>query len=163
MMSPQASSVYYGPALRAQNMRKMAIEKKARLDETSPVFAIKGSPMRNEDESKEIVDYSNSKDLFDEDFDQDCDDSSDELKVNNKSKTVYQDLELYDKKGTKKVSDEISQKKRSYGPFQSRKGSGGVLLLSNYKPKEFGNSHIMLTVDGGQHLRSPGESPPKIT
>jgi len=36
-------------------------------------------------------------------------------------------------------------------------------LLSEYRPSEFGNAQIDLTVDGGQHLRSPGDSPPKIT
>lgn len=41
--------------------------------------------------------------------------------------------------------------------------NGAVLLLSNYKPKDFGNAQIDLTVDGGQHLRSPGEDPPKIS
>lgn len=41
--------------------------------------------------------------------------------------------------------------------------NGAVLLLSNYKPKDFGNAQIDLTVDGGQHLRSPGEEPPKIS
>lgn len=48
---------------------------------------------------------------------------------------------------------------------QVRKGqrNGTVLLLSNYKPKDFGNAQIDLTVDGGQHLRSPGEDPPKIS
>ena len=35
--------------------------------------------------------------------------------------------------------------------------------MSNYRPKDFGNSQITLTVDGGQHLRSPGDEPPKIT
>ena len=44
-----------------------------------------------------------------------------------------------------------------------KKTRNGVLLLSNYKPKEFGNTSITLTVDGGQHLRSPGDEPPKIT
>ena len=50
-------------------------------------------------------------------------------------------------------------------PRNGRRNSpgGGVLLLSHYKPKEFGNASIMLTVDGGQHLRSPGDGPPKIT
>lgn len=37
------------------------------------------------------------------------------------------------------------------------------MLLSQYRPEEFGNAQIDLTVDGGQHLRSPGDSPPKIT
>ena len=48
---------------------------------------------------------------------------------------------------------------------QVRRGvrNGGVLLLSNYKPKDFGNAKIDLTVDGGQHLRSPGDAPPQIT
>ena len=41
--------------------------------------------------------------------------------------------------------------------------NGGILLLSNYKPKDFGNAQIDLTVDGGQHLRSPGDGPPQIT
>jgi hypothetical protein len=41
--------------------------------------------------------------------------------------------------------------------------NGGMLLLSQYRPKEFGNNKIDLTVDGGQHLRSPGEEPIKIT
>jgi len=41
--------------------------------------------------------------------------------------------------------------------------SGAILLLSQYKPKEFGNNKIDLTVDGGQHLRSPGEPPITIT
>ena len=39
----------------------------------------------------------------------------------------------------------------------------GILLLSNYKPKDFGSSNIHLTVDGGQHLRNPGDEPPYIT
>jgi hypothetical protein len=40
----------------------------------------------------------------------------------------------------------------------------GAMLLSDYKPSEFGNTKIDLTIDGGQHLRSPGdEEPPKIT
>ena len=40
----------------------------------------------------------------------------------------------------------------------------GVLLLSNYKPKDFGSSKMTLTIDGGQHLRSPGDlDEPKIT
>jgi hypothetical protein len=30
--------------------------------------------------------------------------------------------------------------------------------LSNYRPKEFGSATITLTVDGGQHLRSPGKN-----
>jgi hypothetical protein len=41
--------------------------------------------------------------------------------------------------------------------------NGGMLFLSQYRPKEFGNNKIDLTVDGGQHLRSPGEEPIKIT
>ena len=40
----------------------------------------------------------------------------------------------------------------------------GTLLLSDYKPAQFGNTKIDLTIDGGQHIRSPGdEEPPKIT
>ena len=55
------------------------------------------------------------------------------------------------------------QKKRNINQAKRNEKSGAVLLLSNYKPKDFGNAKIDLTVDGGQHLRSPGESPPKIT
>ena len=39
-----------------------------------------------------------------------------------------------------------------------------MLLLSNYKPKDFGSSKMTLTIDGGQHMRSPGDhEEPKIT
>lgn len=48
--------------------------------------------------------------------------------------------------------------------FSNRRNTGGAMLLSDYKPTEFGNTKIDLTIDGGQHLRSPGdEEPPKIT
>jgi len=59
------------------------------------------------------------------------------------------------------IKNEDKRRHRSY----ARKGmrNGAVLLLSNYKPKDFGNAQIDLTVDGGQHLRSPGEEPPKIS
>ena len=59
------------------------------------------------------------------------------------------------------LSDEQKRKNKS----QVRRGvrNGTVLLLSNYKPKDFGNAQIDLTCDGGQHLRSPGEDPPKIS
>ena len=39
-----------------------------------------------------------------------------------------------------------------------------ALTLKDYKPKEFGNKKIDLTIDGGQHLRSPGDDePPRVT
>ena len=59
----------------------------------------------------------------------------------------------------------ISSDEKRRNRTQVRRGvrNGAVLLLSNYKPKDFGNAQIDLTVDGGQHLRSPGEDPPKIS
>ena len=62
----------------------------------------------------------------------------------------------------KEVLDSDEKRKHK---SQVRRGvrNGAVLLLSNYKPKDFGNAQIDLTVDGGQHLRSPGEDPPKIS
>jgi hypothetical protein len=36
------------------------------------------------------------------------------------------------------------------------------MLLSNYRPKDFGSSAITLTIDGGQHLREPGSKKDKI-
>ena len=61
--------------------------------------------------------------------------------------------------------DVISSEEKRRNRTQARRGmrNGAVLLLSNYKPKDFGNAQIDLTVDGGQHLRSPGEEPPKIS
>ena len=36
-------------------------------------------------------------------------------------------------------------------------------MLSNYRPVNFANKTITLTVDGGQHLMGPGEAAPPIT
>ena len=45
----------------------------------------------------------------------------------------------------------ILGEERRRNKTQVRRGmrNGGVLLLSNYKPKDFGNAKIDLTVDGG--------------
>jgi len=60
--------------------------------------------------------------------------------------------------------EDKSKKVAQMKAFGSKQGfKKGILLLSNYKPSDFGNAQIDLTVDGGQHLRSPGDSPPKIT
>ena len=59
------------------------------------------------------------------------------------------------------IKNEDKRRHRSHARKATR--NGAVLLLSNYKPKDFGNAQIDLTVDGGQHLRSPGEEPPKIS
>lgn len=53
---------------------------------------------------------------------------------------------------------------KSHRNFTSRRTTDATLLLSDYRPTEFGNTKIDLTIDGGQHLRSPGdEAPPQIT
>ena len=67
--------------------------------------------------------------------------------------------------GIEFYKDFITSEEKRRHRTQARKGvrNGAVLLLSNYKPKDFGNAQIDLTVDGGQHLRSPGEEPPKIS
>jgi hypothetical protein len=67
----------------------------------------------------------------------------------------------------KQFEDEAKEKrgaKTQINTAEAKKNiRNGVLLLSNYRPKEFGNTSITLTVDGGQHLRSPGDEAPKIT
>ena len=67
--------------------------------------------------------------------------------------------------GIEFYKDFITSEEKRRHRTQARKGvrNGAVLLLSNYKQKDFGNAQIDLTVDGGQHLRSPGEEPPKIS
>ena len=63
-----------------------------------------------------------------------------------------------------KPENPITTAKNKFLKSTQRRGSGRTLLLSDYKPEEFGNAKIDLTVDGGQHLRSPGdEEAPKIT
>jgi hypothetical protein len=59
---------------------------------------------------------------------------------------------------SKKVTSSVSRNHRAV----TKSSKKGVLLLSNYRPKDFGNSQITLTVDGGQHLRSPGDPAPKM-
>lgn len=44
--------------------------------------------------------------------------------------------------------------------FSQKKPSGNHLLLLDYRPLEFGNTKIDLTIDGGQHLRSPDDDEP---
>lgn len=53
--------------------------------------------------------------------------------------------------GIEFYKDFISQEEKRRNRTQVRKGvrNGAVLLLSNYKPKDFGNAQIDLTVDGG--------------
>ena len=44
---------------------------------------------------------------------------------------------------------------KKISPKKTIKKGGGVVLLSNYKPKEFGSPKMQLTIDGGQHLKGP--------
>ena len=41
------------------------------------------------------------------------------------------------------------KKKKHLSQARREEKNGTVLLLSNYKPKDFGNAKIDLTVDGG--------------
>ena len=47
--------------------------------------------------------------------------------------------------------------------IKTKGARNGILLLSNYKPKDFGNSSIHLTVDGGQHLLTDNMPPVPVT
>ena len=49
---------------------------------------------------------------------------------------------------------------KSHRNFAFRRTTDATLLLSDYRPTEFGNTKIDLTIDGGQHLRSPGDEAP---